>query len=493
MEKPLPSPPLAQRTLTSLGWNVLANLVTLPVSALQTVLLARLLPVEYFGIQGGLAALINLIYPFFEFGQAFAAIHRSPHSEDEEPTLALFFTLRLIGTTLWALGMALLGWLAFEGVRQQVLLALVAATWLHRITLSGHVLLIRRVQHQRLAVIEIVQTAVVFVVVLFIAFRWRSIYALVAAPALQALVSGLGLFVFRPIWRPRLAWNPAGVRYFLGFGSRAVGAQALSNALEYLDDLFTSVYLGDRALGYYSRAYRFATYPRLILAEVMGSLSLGLYAELKDAPSRLARAFYQTNALLVRSGFLLAGWLALIAPQFVALFLGEKWLPMVGVFRLMLLYALLEPLRTTLTHLLVAVGKPEQTSLARLLQLGALGLGLFTLGRRWDIYGVALAVDGMIMVGIGTLLIYARRAVPLSLGRLFAAPTFSLVAGLAAGLALAQLATSEVRILTLRSLGFLAVYAVGLLALEWRAWGETLRQARAALRAAPPLDPGEQP
>lgn len=428
-----PPPSLARRTISSLTWNTVANLLTLPVSFLQSVLLARLLPVGDFGVYGGMAALTTLCYAFFEFGLGAAALHRAPETEDEELTMGIYFTLRLI---LLSLGMVLLVGMAlilFIDLRRQMLIVLALSGWALRLAMAAHVVLIRRVQHRRLAGIDILQTGLVFFLAVWIAAATGSIWALVVAPIVQTLVYIILLYVWKPVWRPRLAWDAAAVRYFIHFGSRTVTGTTLGAALDHVDDLWTNLYLGDMALGYYSRAYRFAVYPRAVLAEPVNTLSLGMYAELKHDRQRRSRAFFQVNALLVRTGFLLAGWLALIAPHFIRIFLGERWLPMLAAFQLMLIYTLFDPLKLTIANLFFAVGQPEVVSRVRLAQLLTLVAGLFFLGPRFGIAGVALAVDLMLVIGIGLLLIRVRQHVDISLLQLFAAPAAALVLGIGGG------------------------------------------------------------
>ena len=147
------------------------------------------------------------------------------------------------------------------------------------------------------------------------------------------------------------------------------------------------------------RAYTFATYPRRLLAMPVNAVAGGAYAELKGDRPGLSRAFFSSNALLVRSGFLLGGLLVLVAPEFTRLALGERWLPMVPAFRLMAVFTLLDPIRVTVSSLFVAVGRPEQVVRVRLWQLAAMVVGLFALGSRWGITGVAVVVDGVLLLG----------------------------------------------------------------------------------------------
>jgi len=259
------------------------------------------------------------------------------------------------------------------------------------------------------------------------------------------------------------------MRYFLSFGSRNLLASILLRALDRVDDLWTGSYLGETPMGFYSRAYTFATYPRKLLAAPINTVTVGTYAELKGDRLRLSRVFFRTNAFLVRSGFLLAGLLALVAPEFIRLFLGAKWIPMIDAFRLMLVFTMMDPMKMTIGNLFLAVGVPEKVVQVRFVQLTILIFGLFLLGPWLGIVGVAIAVDLMLIVGIGILLWQARIHVDFSPIRLFAVPSVAL----AAGMILAQVSVTLPGILgsdwhtgSLKALIFLTVYGAILYSLE---------------------------
>jgi O-antigen/teichoic acid export membrane protein len=261
-----------------------------------------------------------------------------------------------------------------------------------------------------------------------VGLAWGGIrlWALLATDIVAVILSLVLLYLWRPVWRPRLAWDRTVVRYLLGFGGRSLLATALHQALDRVDDLWTRFALGTNAMGLYSRAYTFATYPRTILAMPVNTVASGTYAELKGQRRRLSQAFFRANALLVRTGFFLAGVLALVAPEFIRLLLGAKWLPMLDAFRLMLVYTLLDPIKITVAGVITASGAPERVVWARLLQLVILIIGLVTLGPTFGIVGVAVAVDLMLVAGILLLLREARRFVDFSWIRLFAVPALAL-------------------------------------------------------------------
>ncbi len=447
----------------------------------RSILLARLLPVETFGVYALATSLVTLsgILPAWGMGSAY--LHRAPETADAERAAAVHFTLRLALTALWAAALILAALALAQGPLRAALIALTLVFAGLYLCDTPKAVLARRVEHRRLAVLELINAVGTTLVGVALAWRGYGLTALLATDAVTVLFTALVLYGWRPVWRPRLLWAGETVRYYLRFGGRTMTQSALGEALDNLDDIWVGAYLGHNPLGLYSRAYTFATYPRRLLAMPVNAVAGGAYAELKGDRPGLSRAFFQTNALLVRGGFLLGGLLVLVAPEFVALALGERWLPMVPAFRLMAVFTLLDPIQGTVSSLFNAVGRPEQVIRARLVQLAALLAGLYALGRAWGIVGVAVAVDGALLVGLGLLLARARAHVDFSAGRLFLRPlaALALATALGGGAALAAARAGYVSPWLsggLKTVIFPAVYGAALLALEREALVSMMRR-----------------
>lgn len=431
---------LLKRSVVSVGWNMAANVISVLVLFIRSVILARLLPVTAFGVYAFASSWVALTIIFATFGLGAAFLHRCQETEDVEQAAAVHFTLTTLFVLVWGLLHILAAFWLTDGLNRVALIFLVVVRGLAQLAETPRILLVRQVAHQRLAVIEAVMDILSTLVAVLLALRGAEVWALLATDAVMLLVTMVGLYLWRPFWRARFAWSPAVVRYYLRFGSQNVGAAALTRALDRLDDLWTGIYLGKEALGFYSRAYTFATYPRQILATPVNQVATGTYAELKGDAHHLSQAFFRSNALLVRSGFYLGGLLALIIPEFIYLIIGVKWLPMMMTFRLMLLFTLLDPLKATVATLFTAVGRPAIVLRIRAIQLVIMLPALFALGMVWGIEGVALAVNLMLLVGLALLLRAARQFVQFSVRRLFALPGVALAVGLGVALAGLQLA-----------------------------------------------------
>ncbi|MFQ5577487.1 MAG: oligosaccharide flippase family protein [Anaerolineae bacterium] len=421
-----------------------------------------------FGVYAFASSIVALTRALPNFGLFGAFVHRAAETEGQQ-ALRVHFTLITLFSAVWALVLAA-GALAFAPAdARHVYWVLIGTAFVSQLTMTPRALLTKRVAFKRLAGLQVVTAVATTVVSLGLAWYGFGVWSLLAANVVTVVIAVIALYGVRPVWRPRFGWNRSVAGYFLRFGSRVLGGALLLQALDRVDDLWTGAVLGNTALGFYSRAYRFATYPRSVLAKPLNSVAIGTYAQLKEDRKRLSQAFFRVNALLVRVNFLLAGLMVLVAPEFIRLVLGVKWMPMLDAFRLMLLYTLLDPIKITVANVITTSGAPEKVIRARLVQLAVMGVGLATLGPWLDIAGVALAVDLMLAAGMAVLFWQARAYVDFSPRRLFAVPATALAAGMAAArlsIGLPGVPGSDWRTGGVKVVVFAAVYAALLFALE---------------------------
>lgn len=428
---------LIRRSVVSSVWNVGANALYLIVSLLRSILLARWLPIEIFGVYAAARAVVEITAVLPNWGMDGAFLHRAQEVEDEQAAAAVHFTLKLLFTLVWSLGLLAYVWLAGVAIDPVALALILGTTAVSHLTQTPNLILTRRVVYRRLALVQVVNGTVSLAVGLFLGVRYlqtgQTDFALWALLSTHLITTLINLFLFygwRPVWRPRLKWDKRTVRYYVTFGANNFAGAVLLRVLDRLDDLWTKFYIGDRSLGIYSRAYTFATYPRELIARPINEVTSGTYAALKDQRQELSRVFFQVNSFLIRSGFYFGGLLFWIAPEFIQLVLTEKWLPMLWVFRLMLVFTLLDPLKTTVSRVMVSMGDAARPIPARLVQLFVLLLGLYLLSPVWGIEGVALAVNLMLLVGLGILFRQVQDYVDFSMRRLFLVPAAALTAAL---------------------------------------------------------------
>jgi len=485
---------LAQRSVRSAGYTVVSSGIQAAVQFARSIILARLLLPQQFGVYAYAASFVMLTYSLPGFGMGAALVHRARQSEGENAR-RVHFTLVTAFNLAWALLLTATCTWFVEPQNRWVFWLILATRVADNLTSTARVTLTRRVAFRRVALLESGNALIGSLAAVLLAWRGAGLWSLVATDIIAAVIGILGFYVIRPVWRPRFGWDREVAAYMLDFGKRSFGAILLLRILDRMDDLWTGAFLGKAPLGYYSRAYTFATYPRKLLANPVNQVAVGTYAALKGQPKRLSQAFFRVNALLIRSGFFMAGLLFLLVPEFIHFVIGDKWLPMLTPFRLMLVYTLLDPIKATIGSVFVAIGLPEVVTRIRMWQAGVMLAGLFTLGPLWGISGVALAVDVMLFFGIALLLREVRPYIQFSSRALFGVPVLALGAGLAVAAAWQALSDAALAWQTAAWKGtvFSLVYAGILLALERSDLRSMLDIVFSRAQETPPARTGPSP
>ncbi len=192
-------------------------------------------------------------------------------------------------------------------------------------------------------------------------------------------------------WRPGRGWSLAGWRVIAAFSRDVVGVELLTTVQANIDNLIVGAVLGVDALGLYYFAFNAGLGITLGLVNAFGSAVFPHLCEVSGDPARLA-ARYRAS-LRAMGGLVVPLILAqvLLAPIYVPLVFGARWVPAVPVLMLICLSALPRPFAVACSQLLKAVGRPGielrwQAGVTVTLVAGLL------LGCRFGVAGVAVAV-----------------------------------------------------------------------------------------------------
>jgi O-antigen/teichoic acid export membrane protein len=480
--EPLDAKTIATRSVRGSLFTVSASLITMASGFIRSVLLARLLLPEYFGVVALAMFFLSLTTQVQRFGLNRAFIHRK---DDSPVTLATFASLRVgltaVAVVLSLIAAPILGRL-YRGQPglAPVLVILAAFELLNAFNAVPQAILAKGLHFRRLAILDVASSLAMTVVAPIVAWLGGGVWALVTEQVTGVLVRTAGLWLYRRPWRPSFGLNKKLTRWYFGFGAFVFANANLALLLDQFDDFWNGTFLGATALGLYSLAYEFARYPRRLLAGPIVRVFFPVFARLQGDRLRLSKAFYRVCSLIVRVGFLTFGSFTLVVPEFIRIFLGEKWLPMVITFQLMLVYTLLDPLVAVCNNLLSGVGQPKVITQVRLVQTVIFIPGVVVLAHFYGINGVAMATDLMLVAGIGLLFQGARRYVDFSLLRMFLVPVLGLVLALSTTIWVqAQLPTlNAVLTLLSKAIVTIVVYGVVLLVFERE---EALSAARLVL------------
>lgn len=476
---------VASKSITGSAFSIGSSMMTLVIGFVRSVLLARMLLPEHFGVFTLAMFFLVLAARTQAFGFNAALVHRDPHNRED---VAAHFILRVSAALLVCLIAVaiypLLTWLyPDQPLMSQVMLALAGLEVFKAINSTPEVLLSKQLEFRRVAALDVGSSVAALIVAVLMAWAGAGVWSLVGEIASGVAVRFVGLWVYRRPWSPHLRTRWLVIKWYFRFGWFVFLSSNLNFLLDRFDDFWAGTSLGATPLGFYSKAYEMAQYPQRVIASPITSVFFPIFAKLQHDRLRLSKAYFRVCSLMVRGGFLFSGIFALVTPEFIRLFLGEKWLPMALTFQLMLVYILFDPLLIISSRLTTAVGKPQVLTRVKFAQLVFFVPAVVTLAHFFDIDGIAIAADLMVALGIVAILPQVRRYVDFSLMRLFAYPSLALVAGLSLGWGIAQLLVLQNLWLSLlvKAAVTTIIYGSILLLLERELYIQTMHMLRGLL------------
>ncbi len=419
--------PIARQALSGSVASFAASAITITLGLIRTLLLLKLLLPDDFGVAAqalffvGLTALIRL--PGMDRG----IVHRE---EVSPSTLSSWFTLRMstLGGSL--LLMALLTPLIARFYPDMPLLGPVILAFLAINVVAGlsavqEVIHSRDLHFKRIAWANVISAIATTIITPYLAWQGWGVWSLVAERFIGQFARMVVFWTSSHMWFPRLGWNKSEIRWLRDFGLKGMANANLTYMLDRFDDFWVGTFLGKTALGYYSRAYELARYPRRIAANPLLTVFFPTFARLQSDRTRLSKAFVRSSAIIIRFGLWIALLFIVTAPELV-LFLGEEWYPMLLTLQLMVVYTMLDPASLVASNLLIAVGYPGKLARVRLVQALFFIPAVILLGQWRGIEGVAVAANLMILLGIGILYGQVRPYVDFSAARLWLRPLLAM-------------------------------------------------------------------
>ena len=255
---------------------------------------------------------------------------------------------------------------------------------------------------------------------------WQNIWALVCGAITASLVRLIMSYIVYPE-RPRIAFDKEKLSELFSYGKWAVGSGILVFLVTQGDDLFVGKFLGITALGFYQIAFRISNLPATEIAYAISQVSFPAYSRLQDDMAALGEAYLRVLHFTAFISAPLAGGIILFASDFTGLFLGQKWLPIVPIMQILALAGLIRSLSATSSNLFYAVGQPKIDTALLVIRIVVLIGIIYPLTLYYGMAGVAAAVlISLVASGFG-FSIMAVKIVRCRVGDFLARVMFSII------------------------------------------------------------------
>ena len=359
---------------------------------IRTIVLARLLAPEDFGLFGIAMLAISMLETFSQTGFQFALIQKKENVESYLDTAWTVSAIRGVLLFLILIFSAPLVASFFNSPRATLLIKIIAvSTLLSGFRNIGVLFFQKEFEFNKKFIYELSATVVDLTIAITLVFMLRNVWALVwggvAANFVRLFMSYI-LHSYRP--RPRL--DKGEFKELFGFGKWILGSSALVFLVTQGDDIFVGKMLGVTALGFYQMAYLISNLPATEIAHVVSQVTFPAYSKLQYNLQRLRAAYLDTLQLTAFVSMPIAGGIFVLAHDFTRIFLGEKWMLMVPAIQVLVLAGLVRSIAATTGPIFYGVGRPRIDTMWEIIRLIVLIALIYPFSMRWGILGTSIAV-----------------------------------------------------------------------------------------------------
>lgn len=344
-------------------WFAAFQFSTQLLSWLVTILIARILLPEDYGLVAMATLLTGYVEIVSEMGIGSAIIQRPTVTDTE---LNGVFLLGIgTGVVFFGFGFILAYLTAglFHEPKIIPLTQLVSVQFiLGGLLVVPHSLLMRQVRFKEIGLIHLWAVSLGSVTTLGFAWHGYGVWSLVIGYMTQRVMMVI-LSYYYSGWRPGREFHWPAVRPYLHFGLKVTGSGSAYYLFQKADQFIVGRLFAAQLLGYYSMALQLASLPTEKLVALIRKTAYPVFAHYQDDPGKCQSIFLQsTQYMTLLVAPLLVGG-AVFGKELILALLGQKWAPVIPLFRVLCLAQLFMALAALTSMVQAALGHPQRVLL----------------------------------------------------------------------------------------------------------------------------------
>ncbi len=374
------------------AWMVAFKMVDKSIGLLSTIVLARVLEPEDFGLVSMSMILLAALNLLISFGFEVQLIQNRDAGRDQFDTA---WTFTVIFSVVCGLVLASLALPAANFYREPRLEAIIYALAfgfaLDGFANIGTVAFRREMQFDREFKFLVGKRMAGLVVTIPVALWLQNYWALVIGQ-LSASVLSVALSYYMSTYRPRFSLKS---KLELFHTSKWL---VINNLFSFLQGRAATFLLarmsGAPAVGVYSIGMEISTLPSNELVAPINRAAFPGYAKAAHDLDKLRDTFLKVIASIAMVAIPAGVGVAVVADLFVPAVLGWKWLDAIPLIQILAVYGVIKAVQTNIPYVYLALGKPRRSTVIGGIQVVIFLAALYPAITRWGAMGAAWAALG---------------------------------------------------------------------------------------------------
>ncbi len=350
---------LRDKTITGVLWSSVQKIGTKGIDLVVSILLARILTPEDFGLIASLAIFIAIAQCLSIAGFKQALIQKK--HPDEEDYSAVFYINLSISILLYALLFFGAPWIA-QFYDQPILTGLARVLGIifviNAFSYVQETKLTKEMRFKTLTVIHVPSTLISGGVAIAMAYLGYGVWSIIAQRLVMRLVYTVQLWFYSK-WQPLPSFNKTKAKKLFSFGGNLMVAGMIQAVFGNIYPTLIGKLFPMGTLGLYNYAKKLVDLPTQTLSSVVSGVTFPAFSAIQDDNKKLKGGYRMViqQILFWLCPLLILG--GVLAEPLFSFVLTDKWLPAVPFFRLLCVVGIFMPLNAYNINILNVKGRSD--------------------------------------------------------------------------------------------------------------------------------------
>lgn len=376
---------LKDKTVKGVGWSALENVTRMGITFVVSIVLARLLTPDEYGLIGILMIFIALFNAVVDSGFTNALIRKKNATDADYSTV---FITNLVLSAFLAVTLFFCAKPIATFFERPELVSLTKV--MSCVVIINALAIVQRARTTK-AIDFKTQTKITFIssigsgtIGIIMAYMGYGVWALVGQQISNQLLSTIFFWIFNK-WYPKLVFNWQSFKEMWAFGSKLLVSRLLDTAWQEVYQVVIGKCYTSSTLGLFTRAKQFSDLCSANLTGTVQRVSYPVLSSIQDDRERLKSAYQRVIRTTMLPTFVLMLGMAACSKSMIYVLIGEKWMECVPMLQIICTYGMLYPLHALNLNMLQVQGRSDLflklEIIKKIIGVGPLLLGIFV-----DIY-----------------------------------------------------------------------------------------------------------
>lgn len=350
---------LKDKTVKGGFWSGIEQFSTQFIQFVYTIILARLLSPDDYGVVALTLVFFNIAYVIIDSGFATALI-RKPDRTEEDLSTCFYFNLGV--AFILYLVLFLCAPLIAGFYDKPILVSIIRVSGITLIIKSLYIVQNTQFQY-RVDFKSITKVSLTAVIVsgcsgVFLAYKGFGVWSIVWQNIIQVSMTCLMMWALSK-WRPSRVFSRSSFNYLFGFGSKLMLSYLIGTVYENLYSLFIGKVYTSAQLGLYNRAETIGKLPSSNISTLIQRVTFPVLSLIQNDADRLRTDFKRVLRFSVFIVFPLMMGLSAVASPLIRVLLTEKWDGSVLFLEIICFSLMMYPIHALNLNLLQILGRSD--------------------------------------------------------------------------------------------------------------------------------------